>query len=116
MLACLAMFSSGCSKKGQDYEAAKAAVAQELVSADTSHFCPINEAFFSTKDGNRSVKLWVDTENRLGAHVRTHFEVTLDPKTGTVKGATCLECAAEDEKQGLNEAVDELQKLNSPSK
>jgi len=30
-----------------------------------------------------------------------------------VKGATCLECAAEDEKQKLNEAVAELQDLPS---
>lgn len=111
-----AMSLTSCSQKNQDFEAAKAAVAQELVSADTAHFCLMSEAAFSTKNGDRFVKLWVDAENKLGSHVRTHFEVTIDPRTGAVKGATCLECAAEDENQKLNEAVAELQKLNSPSR
>ena len=31
-------------------------------------------------------------------------------------GAKCVECAAEDEKQKLNEAMAELQELTAPSK
>jgi len=61
------------------------------------------------------VKLWVDNRNLAGVLVRTHFEVTIDPKSGLVKGASCLECAAEDEKQKLNLAVAELQALTPPS-
>ena len=107
---------TSCSKKRQDFETAKGAISQELVSGDTARFCSVNEATFSTKNGDRSIRLWVDTENRIGGRVRTHFEVTIDAKTGAVKGATCLECAAEDEKQKLPEAMGELQKLASPSK
>ncbi len=62
------------------------------------------------------VKLWVDNRNLAGVLVRTHFEVTIDPKSGLVKAATCLECAADDEKQKLNEAMAELQGLTSPTK
>lgn len=54
--------------------------------------------------------------NLAGAFVRRHFEVTIDPKSGLVSGAKCLECAAEDEKQKLNEAMAELQELTTPSK
>ena len=63
----------------------------------------------------RTVKLWVDNRNLAGGLVRTHFEVTIDPKSGLVKGAACLECAAVDENQKLNEAVAELQGLTSPA-
>jgi hypothetical protein len=62
-----------------------------------------------------AVILWVENRNLAGLLVRTHFEVRIDPKSGLVTGATCLECAAEDEKQKLNEAMAELQALTSPS-
>ena len=62
----------------------------------------------------RTIKLWVDNRNLAGVLVRTHFEVTIGRKSGLVKGATCLECATEDEKQKLNETVTELQMLTSP--
>jgi Zn ribbon nucleic-acid-binding protein len=39
----------------------------------------------------------------------------VDPKSGLVAGAKCVECAAEDEKQKLNEAMAELQELTTPS-
>ena len=105
-----------CNHKREDFETAKAAVAQELRSPDTARFCSADEAQFATRNGARTVRLWVDNRNSLDALVRTHFEVTIDPKSGQVTGATCLECAAEDEKQKLNEAMTELQHVNSPPK
>jgi len=105
----------GCSHKREEFETAKTAVAQELRSPKSARFCTIDQAEFSNKNGAHTVRLWVDNQNLAGALVRTHFEVIIDPTSGLVKGATCLECAAEDEKQGLNEAMDELQSLTSPS-
>jgi hypothetical protein len=61
-----------------------------------------------------TARLWVDNRNVAGLLIRTHFEVTIDPTNRSVKRATCLECAAEDEKQRLNEAMAELQSLPSP--
>jgi len=110
----LAVSLFGCSHKRKDFEAAKTAVARELRSPGTAQFCTVDQAEFSTKDAMRTIKLWVDNRNLAGVLVRTHFEVTIDPKSGLVKGATCLECATEDEKQKLNEAVTELQTLTSP--
>ncbi len=112
----LAVSLFSCSHKRKDFEAAKTAVAQELRSPDSAQFCTVDQAEFSTKDAMRTIKLWVDSRNLAGVVVRTHFEVTIDPKSGLVKGATCLECAAEDEKQKLNEAMAELQELTSPTK
>ena len=109
----LAVSLFSCSHKRKDFDAAKTAVAQELRSPDTAQFCTVNQAQFSAKDAMRTVKLWVDNRNLAGVLVRTHFEVTIDPKSGLVKGATCVECAAEDEKQKLNEAMAELQTLTS---
>jgi hypothetical protein len=105
---------TSCSQKQKDFETAKAAVAQELRSPGTAQFCTVDEAEFSARNGARVVRVWVDNQNLGGVLVRTHFEVTIDPKSGLVKGATCLECAAEDEKQKLNEAVAELQGLTLP--
>jgi hypothetical protein len=110
----LAVSLFSCSHRRKDFEAAKTAVAQELRSPDTARFCTVDQAEFSAKDAMRTVKLWVDNRNLAGVLVRTHFEVTIDSKSGLVKGATCVECAAEDEKQKLNEAMDELQTLTSP--
>ena len=110
----MAVSLASCSQKQKDFDTAKTAVARELRSPDTAQFCTINQAEFSTTDNGRMVKLWVDNRNLAGARVRTHFEVTIDPKSGLVKGATCLECAAEDEKQKLNGAMAELQSLTSP--
>ena len=112
----LAVSVGSCSQKQKDFDIAKTAVAQELRSPDSAQFSTIDQAEFSTKDAMRTVKLWVDNRNLAGVLVRTHFEVTIDPKSGLVKGATCLECAAEDEKQKLNEAMAELQGLTSPTK
>jgi hypothetical protein len=113
----LAVSLASCSQKRKDFETAKTAVAQELRSPDTAQFCTVDQAEFWTRNGaqGRAVRLWVDNRNLAGVLVRTHFEVTIDPKSGLVKGVTCLECAAEDEKQKLNEAVAELQGLTSPS-
>jgi len=110
----LAVSLVSCSHKRKDFEAAKTAVAQELRSPGTAQFCAFDHAEFSAKDAMRTVKLWVDNRNLAGVLVRTHFEVTIDSKSGLVKGATCVECAAEDEKQKLNEAMAELQALTSP--
>ena len=112
----LAVALGSCSHKREDFEAAKAIVAQELRSPETAQFCSADEAEFATKDGTRTVRLWVDNRNPFGAFVRTHFEVTIDPRSGRVTGATCLECVAEDEKEVLDEAVTKLQHLTSPSK
>ena len=112
----LALALGSCTHKRADFETAKAAVAQELRSPDTARFCPADQAEFATGKDARTVRLWVDNRNSLGAPVRTHFEVRIDPRSGRVTGATCLECAAEDEKQKLNEAVTQLQALTSPSK
>jgi hypothetical protein len=109
----ISLFS--CSHKRKDFEAAKTAIAQELRSPGTAQFCTVDQAEFSTRNAVRTVKLWVDNRNLAGVLVRTHFEVTIDPKSGLVKGATCVECAAEDEKQKLNEAMAELQSLTSPT-
>ena len=106
---------TSCSQKREDFETAKTAVAQELRSPDTARFCTVDEAEFFGRNGMHVVRLWVDNRNLAGLLVRTHFEVTIDPTNRSVKGATCLECAAEDEKQKLNEAVGELQGLTSPS-
>jgi len=114
---CLLVVSlTSCSEKRKDFDTAKTAVAQELRSPDTAQFCTIDQAEFSTRNSGRMVRLWVDNRNLAGVFVRTHFEVTIDPKSGLVKGATCLECAAEDEKQKLNEAMTELQGLTLPTK
>ena len=110
----VAVALASCSHKQKDFETAKTAVAQELRSPGTARFCTVDQAEFSTRAGVRIVKLWVDNRNLAGVLVRTHFEVTIDPKSGLMKGATCLECAGEDEKQKLNEAVAELQGLTSP--
>ena len=110
----LAISVGSCSHKQKDFETAKNAVAQELRSPGSAQFCTVDQAEFSKKDAMRTVKLWVDNRNLAGVLVRTHFEVTIDPRSGLVKGATCLECATEDEKQKLNEAVAELQALTSP--
>ena len=64
---------------------------------------------------------WTARRQTLGrnlavAFVRTHFEVTIDSKSGLVAGAKCVECAAEDEKQKLNEAMAEMHELTAPSK
>jgi hypothetical protein len=112
----LAMGLTCCSAKRNDFETAKSAVAQELLSPAVARFCPMNEAVFSMKNGARSVKLWVETRNSIGALVRTHFDVTIDAKSGLVKGAACLECAAEDENQKLNEAMAELQAITPAPK
>ena len=104
---------TSCTHKREDFETAKTAVAQELRSPDTARFCTFDEAEFSDRNGAHVVRLWVDNRNLAGSLIRTHFEVTIDPADRSVKGATCLECAAEDEKQKLNEAVAELQGLPS---
>jgi hypothetical protein len=117
VIICLLVVSlTSCSQKRRDFDTAKTAVARELRSPGTAQFCTIDQAEFSARNNGRIVKLWVDNRNLGGALVRTHFEVTIDPKRGLVKGATCLECAAEDEKQKLNEAMTELQGLTSPTK
>ncbi|PYK21349.1 MAG: hypothetical protein DME56_05010 [Verrucomicrobia bacterium] len=114
---CLLVVSlTSCSQKRKDFDTAKTAVAQELRSPSSARFCSIDQAEFSTRNSGRMVKLWVDNRNLAGVLVRTHFEVTIDPKSGLVKAATCLECAADDEKQKLNEAMAELQGLTSPTK
>jgi hypothetical protein len=110
----LAVSVGSCSHKRKDFDTAKTVVAQELRSPVTAQFCTIDQAEFSIRNSGRMVKLWVDNRNLAGVLIRTHFEVTIDPKSGLVKGATCLECAAEDEKQELNEAMAELQGLTSP--
>ena len=112
----LAVAVSSCTQKRKDFDIAKTAVSRELRSPDTARFCTVGEAEFSIKNGNHTVKLWVDNRNLAGVLVRTHFEVTIDPDSGLVTGATCLECAAEDEKQKLNEAMTDLQALTSPSR
>jgi hypothetical protein len=104
---------TSCTHKREDFETAKTAVAQELRSPDTARFCTFEEAEFSTRNGARVIGLWVDNRNLADSLIRTHFEVELDPTNRSVKSATCLECAAEDEKQKLNEAVTELQGLPS---
>ena len=106
---------AGCTHKREEFETAKTAVAQELRSPDTAHFCTFDEAEFSDRNGAHVIRLWVDNRNLAGVLIRTHFDVTIDPTNRSVTGATCLECAAEDEKQKLNEAVAELQGLSSPS-
>ena len=111
-----AVFVTSCSNKRKDFETAKNAVTQELRSPGTARFCRLDDAEFSISNGARTVKLWVENRNVAGVVVRTHFDVTINPKSGMVTGATCLECAAEDEKQKLNEAVAELQGLTAPSK
>jgi hypothetical protein len=111
----LSVSLASCSQKRRDFETAKTAVAQELRSPDTAQFCTVDQAEFSTGAQARVVRLWVDNRNLAGVLVRTHFEVTIDPKSGLVKRATCLECASEDEKQKLDEAMTELQGLTSPS-
>ena len=110
----LAVSFASCSQRQRDFYAAKTVVTQELRSPDTAQFCALDQAEFSTRNAVRTVKLWVDSRNLAGVLVRTHFEVTIDSKSGIVKSATCLECAAEDENQKLNEAVAELQGLTSP--
>jgi len=112
----LAVSVTSCTHKRKDFETAKSAVAQELRSPGTARFCTVDEAEFSTRNGVHAVRLWVENRNLAGVLVRTHFEVTIDSKSGLVTGARCLECAAEDEEQKLNEAVAELQALASPSK
>ena len=109
----LAVSLTSCTHTGEDFETAKTAVAQELRAPDTARFCPFDEAEFSERNGEHIVRLWVDNRNLYGALIRTHFEVTIDPRNHSVKGATCLECATEDEKQKLDEAVAELQRLPS---
>jgi len=113
ILFALAAFLTRCTHKGEDFETAKTAVAQELRAPDTARFCSFDEAEFSERNGEHVVRLWVDSRNLSGSLIRTHFEVTIDPRNHSVKGATCLECATEDEKQKLDEAVAELQKLPS---
>ena len=111
----LAVSMTSCTRKRKDFNTAKNAVARELQSPDTARFCVLNDANFSVRNGVHAVKLWVDNRNLAGTIVRTHFEVTIDAKSGLVTDATCLECAAEDEKQELNKAMAELQALTSPS-
>jgi hypothetical protein len=115
IISVVAVSLASCSHKRKDFDTAKTAVAKELRSPGTAQFCTVDQAEFSTRNAMRTVKLWVDNRNLAGVLVRTHFEVAIDPKSSLVKGATCLECAAEDEKQKLNEAVAELQALASPS-
>jgi hypothetical protein len=110
----LAVAVSSCTHNRKDFETAKTAVSRELRSPDTARFCTLDEAEFSTRDGKHTVRLWVDNRNLAGVFVRTHFEVTINPENSRVTGATCLECAAEDEKQKLNEAMTDLQTLTSP--
>ena len=110
----LAVSLTSCTRKRKDFETAKTVVARELRSPGTAHFCALDQAEFSTRNGLHAVKLWVETWPV--AFVRTHFEVTIDSKSGLVAGAKCVECAAEDEKQKLNEAMAELQELTTPSK
>jgi len=116
ILFAVAVSLTSCTHKREDFDAAKTAVAQELRSPDTARFCTFKEAEFSDRNGAHVVRLWVDNRNLAGSLIRTHFEVTIDPTNRSVKGATCLECAAEDEKQKLNEAVAELQDLPSAPK
>jgi hypothetical protein len=68
-------------------------LAQELRSPGSAQFCTIDQAEFSTRNSGRMVKLRVDNRNLAGVLVRTHFEVTIDQKSGLVKGATCFECS-----------------------
>ncbi len=111
----MAVSLTDCTHKREDFETAKTAVAQELRSPETARFCTVDDVEFCGRNGAHVVRLWIDNRNLAGFLIRTHFEVTIDPTSRSVKGATCLECAAEDEKQQLNEAVAELQGLTSPS-
>ena len=79
-----------------------------------------NSTFLRARSGRVFDQEWTARRQTLGrnlarAFVRTHFEVMVDPKSGLVAGAKCVECAAEDEKQKLNEAMAELQELTTPS-
>ena len=61
---------------------------------------------FRSGNGLHAVKFCVENRNLTGAFVRS----------GLAASAKCVECAAEDEKQELNEAMAELQELTTPSK
>jgi hypothetical protein len=112
----LALAVGSCSRKREDFEVAKAAIARELRSPETAKFCSLSEAEFTEGKTSRTMRLWVESRNLQDVLVRTHFEATIDAASGRLTKVTCLECAAEDERQKLNEAVDELQALSSPSK
>jgi len=117
LLVLLLAFAVGsCTRKREDFEVAKTAIARELRSPETAKFCSLAEAEFTEGKTSRTIRLWVDNRNLQDVLVRTHFEATIDAASGRLTKMTCLECAAEDERQKLNDAVEELQALSSPSK
>lgn len=57
----LAVSLTSCTRKRKDFETAKTVVARELRSPGTAHFCALDEAEFSIRNGLHAVKLWVET-------------------------------------------------------
>ena len=57
----LAVSLTSCTRKRKDFETAKTVVARELRSPGTAHFCALDQAEFSTRNGLHAVKLWVET-------------------------------------------------------
>lgn len=57
----LAVSLTSCTRKRKDFETAKAVVARELRLPGTAHFCALDQAEFSTRNGLHAVKLWVET-------------------------------------------------------
>ena len=57
----LAVSLTSCMRKRKDFETAKTVVARELRSPGTAHFCALDQAEFSTRNGLHAVKLWVET-------------------------------------------------------
>jgi hypothetical protein len=79
----------------------------------TAHFCALDQAEFSTRNGLHAVKLWVETwPERSFARTLKSWSIL---RVAWWRGAKYVECAAEDEKQKLNEAMAELQELTTPS-
>ena len=52
---------TSCTRKRKDFETAKAVVARELRWPGAAHFCALDEAEFSIRNGLHAVKLWVET-------------------------------------------------------
>ena len=64
----LAVSLTSCTRKRKDFETAKAVVARELRLPGTAHFCALDEAEFSIRNGLHAVKLWVETWPSVRSH------------------------------------------------
>jgi hypothetical protein len=109
----LAVSLTSCTRKRKDFETAKPLLPGSCAAG--------NSTFLRARSGRVFDQEWTARRQTLGRNLAERsFARTLKSRSilrvAWWQGAKCVECAAEDEKQKLNEAMAEMHELTAPSK